>query len=240
MPEGAFERVVVIGDGGWGTTLALTLLENGLDVRLWSPFVEQAEELRARRENERYLPGVHLPEELMITADPSVAIKTYFAPQGVGADTIATKWGFSRDDVDAYAMESQKRAAKAWEEGRFAKSIVPVKDQMGGTILDHDEHMRPQTDMQSLAARMARAGIRLSLNVIVGLPGESAGSLVRYACCYYGLFTGPFCTYETWLAAMRSPRRPSRSGSSRWTSRSRTTPTRAARRRRGSVWCRAS
>ena len=86
------------------------------------------------------------------STDPQVAIKTYFAPQGVGADTIATKYGFSRDDVDAYAVESQKRAATAWAEGRFAKSIVPVKDQMGGTILDHDEHMRPSADMQSLAA----------------------------------------------------------------------------------------
>ena len=85
------------------------------------------------------------------SSDPQVAIKTYFAPQGIGADTIATKWGFSRDDVDAYAVESQKRAATAWKEGRFKKSIVPVKDQMGATILDHDEHMRPDADMQSLA-----------------------------------------------------------------------------------------
>ncbi|WOR14638.1 acetyl-CoA C-acetyltransferase [Hyphomonas sp. FCG-A18] len=86
------------------------------------------------------------------SSDPSVAIKTYFAPQGVGADTIATKWGFSRDDVDAYAVESQQRATRAWKEGRFSKSIIPVKDQMGGTQLDHDEHMRPDADMQSLAA----------------------------------------------------------------------------------------
>lgn len=86
------------------------------------------------------------------SADPKVAMKTYFAPQGIGADTIATKWGFSRDDVDAYAVESQQRAAKAWEEGRFKKSIVPVKDQMGGVILDHDEHMRPDASMQSLAS----------------------------------------------------------------------------------------
>ncbi len=86
------------------------------------------------------------------SSDPSVALKTYFAPQGVGADTIATKWGFSRDDVDAYAIESQQRAARAWEEGRFSKSIIAVKDQMGGTQLDHDEHMRPEADMQSLAA----------------------------------------------------------------------------------------
>lgn len=85
-------------------------------------------------------------------SDPSIAIKSYFAPQGIGADTIATKYGFSRDDVDAYAVESQKRGAKAWEENRFSKSIIPVKDQMGGTLLDHDEHMRPDATMQSLAA----------------------------------------------------------------------------------------
>jgi acetyl-CoA C-acetyltransferase len=69
-----------------------------------------------------------------------------------GADTIATKYGFSRDDVDAYAVESQKRAARAWAEGRFGKSIVPVKDQMGAIILDRDEHMRPDASMQSMAA----------------------------------------------------------------------------------------
>ncbi|MEO1101394.1 MAG: acetyl-CoA C-acetyltransferase [Pseudomonadota bacterium] len=86
------------------------------------------------------------------SSDPSIAIKSYFAPQGIGADTIATKYGFSRDDVDAYAVESQKRGAKAWEEGRFSKSIIAVKDQMGGTQLDHDEHMRPDATMQSLAA----------------------------------------------------------------------------------------
>ena len=86
------------------------------------------------------------------SSDPQVALKTYFAPQGIGADTIATKYGFSRDDVDAFAVESQKRAATAWKEGRFAKSIVPVKDQMGGIQLAHDEHMRPDADMQSLAA----------------------------------------------------------------------------------------
>ncbi|MEM6534037.1 MAG: acetyl-CoA C-acetyltransferase [Pseudomonadota bacterium] len=84
--------------------------------------------------------------------DPTIATKSYFTPQGIGADTIATKWGFSRDDVDAYAVESQKRAARAWDEGRFAGSVIPVKDQMGGTQLDHDEHMRPDATMQSLAA----------------------------------------------------------------------------------------
>ena len=73
-------------------------------------------------------------------------------PQGISADLIATKYGFSRDDVDAYAVESQKRAAAAWDEGRFAKSVVPVRDVNGLTLLAQDEHMRPATDMQSLAA----------------------------------------------------------------------------------------
>ena len=82
--------------------------------------------------------------------DPSIAIKSYFMPQGVSADLIATKYGFSRDDVDQYAVESQQRAAKAWSEGRFKKSVVPVEDVNGLTILDKDEHMRPTTDMQSL------------------------------------------------------------------------------------------
>lgn len=84
--------------------------------------------------------------------DPAIAIKAYFMPQGVSADLIATKHGFSRDDVDQYAVSSQHRAAKAWEEGRFKKSIVPVRDVNGITLLDRDEHMRPSTDMQSLAA----------------------------------------------------------------------------------------
>jgi acetyl-CoA C-acetyltransferase len=84
-------------------------------------------------------------------ADPSIAIKSYFMPQGVSADLIATRYRFSRDDVDAYAVESQKRAAKAWEEGRFKHSVMPVKDVNGLTILAKDEHVRPNTTMQSLA-----------------------------------------------------------------------------------------
>jgi acetyl-CoA C-acetyltransferase len=84
--------------------------------------------------------------------DPSAAFRTYFVPQGVSADMIASKYGFSRADVDAYAVESQKRAARSWQEGRFKKSVVPVKDQLGLTILDHDELMRPETDMQTLAS----------------------------------------------------------------------------------------
>src|SRR3954447_2175819 len=84
--------------------------------------------------------------------DPAIAVPTYFLPQGISADLIATKYGFSRDDVDAYAVESQKRAAKSWDEGRFAKSVVPVRDVNGLTILGKDEHMRPSTTMQTLAS----------------------------------------------------------------------------------------
>ena len=83
--------------------------------------------------------------------DPAIALKSYFMPQGISADLIATKYGFSRDDVDAYAVESQKRAATAWNEGRFAHSVISVKDVNGLTILARDEHMRPTTTMQSLA-----------------------------------------------------------------------------------------
>jgi acetyl-CoA C-acetyltransferase len=84
--------------------------------------------------------------------DPSSAFPTYFVPQGISADMIASKWGFSRDDVDAYSVESHKRAARSWAEGRFKRSIMPVKDQLGVTILDHDETIRPNTDMQTLAS----------------------------------------------------------------------------------------
>ncbi|WP_339742741.1 acetyl-CoA C-acetyltransferase [uncultured Maricaulis sp.] len=84
--------------------------------------------------------------------DPEMSFDHYIVPQGISADLIATKHGFSRDDVDAYAMESQRRSAQAWAEGRFKKSIVPVKDQLGLTILDKDEHMRPGTDMQALGS----------------------------------------------------------------------------------------
>ena len=86
------------------------------------------------------------------SVDPSIAVAHYFLPQGVSADLIATKYGFSRDDVDAYAVESQKRAAAAWDDRRFSRSVVPVKDVNGLTILAKDEHMRPGTTMQSLAA----------------------------------------------------------------------------------------
>ena len=85
-----------------------------------------------------------------IAADPTIAMKTYFVPQGISADIIATEYGFSRDDADALAVESQKRAAAAWEDNRFEKSVVPVDDINGLPILERDEYMRPGTDMQSL------------------------------------------------------------------------------------------
>jgi len=84
--------------------------------------------------------------------DPTIAVAEYFLPQGISADLIATKYGFSRDDVDAYAVESQKRAAAAWNDGRFSRSVMTVKDVNGLPILAKDEHMRPDTTMQSLAA----------------------------------------------------------------------------------------
>ncbi len=87
---------------------------------------------------------------MLPAVDPSVAIPSYFSPQGVAADLIATKYGFTRDDVDAFAVESHKRAAKAWEEGRFSKSVIPVRDINGLTILGKDETIRPNADMQTL------------------------------------------------------------------------------------------
>jgi acetyl-CoA C-acetyltransferase len=97
--------------------------------------------------------------------DPSVNFPAFFMPQGVSADLIATKYGFSRTDVDAYAVESQKRAANAWANGWFDRSVIPVRDQNGLTILARDEHMRPGTDMQALA----------SLNPAFQMPGEMGG-----------------------------------------------------------------
>ena len=84
--------------------------------------------------------------------DPVASKAMGFVPQGISADLIATKFGMSREDVDAYAVESQKRAKKAWDEGRFRNSVIPVKDTLGIPVLDHDEHMRPDTTMQSLGS----------------------------------------------------------------------------------------
>ncbi|MDP3195855.1 acetyl-CoA C-acetyltransferase [Tabrizicola sp.] len=87
-----------------------------------------------------------------IAVDPTLAMKTYFVPQGISADIIATEFGFTRDQADALAVESQRRAAQAWAEGRFEKSVLVIKDQNGLPILATDEYMRPGTDMQTLGA----------------------------------------------------------------------------------------
>jgi len=86
------------------------------------------------------------------SADPAVNYHSYFAPQGIGADMIATLDGFSRADVDNYALESQRRAAAAWRDGRFSNSITPIKDILGEVLLDHDEYMRPNTTFEQLSA----------------------------------------------------------------------------------------
>jgi acetyl-CoA C-acetyltransferase len=110
-----------------------------------------------------------------LAMDPAVATQVYFAPQGIGADLIATKYGFSRDDVDAYAVESHKRAARAWSENRFAKSIMPVRDVLGEVILDRDETIRPDTNMQSLG------GLKASFTDMgETMPGFDAVALLRY------------------------------------------------------------
>ncbi len=87
-----------------------------------------------------------------IAVDPAIAMDSYFVPQGISADIIATEYGFSRAQADALAVESQARAARAWAEGRFSKSVVPVTDINGLTILDRDEYMRPGTDLETLSA----------------------------------------------------------------------------------------
>lgn len=88
--------------------------------------------------------------------DPSLVYATYFAPQGIGADLIATRSGFTRTDVDAYAVESQRRATRAWSEGRFSRSVIPVVDPLGLPLLMQDEHIRAETTLDSLG-RLAPA-----------------------------------------------------------------------------------
>lgn len=110
-----------------------------------------------------------------IAVDPSVAMDNYFVPQGISADIIATEYGFTRDDADALAVESQKRAAAAWADNRFAKSVVPVTDINGLNILDHDEYMRPGTDMQSLG------GLKPSFKDMgEAMPGFDKIALMKY------------------------------------------------------------
>ncbi len=110
-----------------------------------------------------------------IAVDPSIAMKTYFVPQGISADIIATEYGFSRDDADALAVESQRRAAEAWDDKRFEKSVITVRDTNGLPILDHDEYMRPGTDMQSLG------GLKASFKDMgESMPGFDKVALMKY------------------------------------------------------------
>lgn len=106
--------------------------------------------------------------------DPMTSFETGFAPQGIGADLIATVEGFSRRDVDEYAALSQERAAEAWKEGRFARSVVPVKDRNGLVVLDHDEHLRPGTTADSLAS------LKPSFATIGEMGGFDAVALQKY------------------------------------------------------------
>ncbi|RPK88577.1 MULTISPECIES: acetyl-CoA C-acetyltransferase [Streptomyces] len=106
--------------------------------------------------------------------DPMTSFETGFAPQGIGADLIATIEGFSRRDVDEYAALSQERAAAAWKDGRFARSVVPVKDRNGLVVLDHDEHLRPGTTADSLA------GLKPSFAGIGEMGGFDAVALQKY------------------------------------------------------------
>ena len=108
------------------------------------------------------------------STDPAIAFKSYFAPQGIGADLIATRDGFSRADVDGYAIESQRRAKHAWDNGYFKKSVIPVKDINGRVILDHDEHMRPGSTMQQMAS------LEPSFTMMGEMGGFDAVAMQRY------------------------------------------------------------
>ena len=110
-----------------------------------------------------------------IAADPTIAMKTYFVPQGISADIIATEYGFSRDDADQLAMESQKRAAAAWKDNRFGRSVIEIRDQNGLKILGHDEYMRPGTDMQALGA--LKPAFK---DMGEGMPGFDKIALMKY------------------------------------------------------------
>ena len=109
-----------------------------------------------------------------LAADPAVAFRTYFVPQGVGADLIATIEGFTREDVDSFAVESHRRAAAAWRDGRFARSVVPVRDVIGEPVLERDEHIRPTTSVQDLA------GLKPSFAKLGEQAGFDAVAIQRY------------------------------------------------------------
>jgi len=110
-----------------------------------------------------------------IAVDPALAMKTYFVPQGISADIIATEYGFSRTDADLLAVESQKRAAAAWADNRFARSVLTIRDQNGLPLLSQDEHMRPGTDMQALGA--LKPAFK---DIGEGMPGFDKVALMKY------------------------------------------------------------
>jgi acetyl-CoA C-acetyltransferase len=110
-----------------------------------------------------------------IAVDPTLAMDSYFVPQGISADIIATEYGFTREQADALAVESQRRAKAAWDDNRFAKSVITVRDQNGLSILDHDEYMRPGTDMQALGA--LNASFQMMGEV---MPGFDAVAKLKY------------------------------------------------------------
>ncbi len=110
-----------------------------------------------------------------IAVDPSIAMNTYFVPQGISADIIATQYGISRNDADTLAVESQNRAAKAWEAGHFDRSIIAINDMNGLPILARDEYMRPGTDMQALGA--LKPAFKDQGEV---MPGFDAVALMKY------------------------------------------------------------
>ncbi len=106
--------------------------------------------------------------------DPDTSYETGFVPQGIGADLIATLEGWSREDVDTFAVESQARAAKAWANGYFARSVVPVRDRNGITVLDHDEFIRAGASLETLA------GLKPSFEMMGEQGGFDAVALQRY------------------------------------------------------------
>lgn len=110
-----------------------------------------------------------------LASDPAVAYQTYFVPQGIGADLLATLHGFTRTDCDAFAVESQRRAKRAWDEGRFDRSILPIRDVIGQVLLDRDEHMRPDADLQALGT-LKPAFEDMGRK----MPGFDATALLRY------------------------------------------------------------
>lgn len=109
-----------------------------------------------------------------IAMDPSVAIPGHFVPQGISADLIATKYGYSRNDADSFALESQKRATKAWADNVFAKSVVSVKDINDFLVLDKDENVRPSTTLEGLGK------LRPAFEIMGEMGGFDAVAIDRY------------------------------------------------------------